>query len=161
MDHDNHSPAHQRDDAIVTALRRIAGTVDGPPPDVLEAARAAFLTRDLDAEIAGLIADSRTAAAFEAARGDEPGQGQWLLSFEGGGIHIDLEIEDGERRVRLLGQLSGAPVDDCELDADGRSVRVEVDSLGRFIVPGLAPGPIRLRCRLTDGRRITTAWVRI
>ena len=161
MDHDNHSPAHQRDDAIVTALRRIAGTVDGPPPDVLEAARAAFLTRDLDAEIAGLIADSRTAAAFEAARGDEPGQGQWLLSFEGGGIHIDLEIEDHHPDVRVVGQFSGVAVDDCELDTGGRAVRVDVDHLGRFIVPGLAPGPVRLRCRVAGDRRVTTTWVRI
>jgi len=145
------------DEGIVIDLRRIAATVDGVPDGVRDAARAAFLTRDLESEIAALIADSR----YEPVRAAEPAQGRWLLSFEGGGIHIDLEIEDHHPDVRVIGQLSGVAVDDCELDTGGRAVRVDVDHLGRFIVPGLAPGPVRLRCRVAGDRRVTTTWVRI
>jgi hypothetical protein len=148
------------DESILRQLRRIAAAVDPVPSAVVDLARAALSTRDLDAEIAGLIADSR-AEAFEPTRADDPAQGQWLLSFHGGGIHIDLEIEEQNPGVRVIGQLSGATIDDCDLDFHGRSVPVDLDSLGRFIVPGLAPGPIRLRCRLSGGRRVTTTWVRI
>jgi hypothetical protein len=130
---------------------------------VVEAARAAFLTRDLDAEIAALTADSRAAdeTAYEPARADDPAQGQWLLSFQGGGLHIDIEIDDERGDMRLLGQFSGPSVSECVLYAERGPVPVDLDGLGRFIVDGLAHGPIRLRCVLADGRRITTTWVRI
>jgi len=151
------------EDPVLTALRRIASTVDGPPSTVLDAARAAFLTRDLDAEIAALTADSRAAdeTAYEPARAEDPAQGQWLLSFEGGGLHIDIEIDDEHGRLRLLGQLSGPPVRECILYAESGPVPVDLDGLGRFIVDGLTHGPVRLRCALADGRRITTTWVRV
>jgi hypothetical protein len=155
------------DDAILAALRRIARAVDFVPNTVMDAAHAAFLTRDLDAELATLIADSRSSPA-EAARAYEPAraeddsvQGRWLLSFAGGGVQIDLEIDDDDGHVRLLGLLSGAEVTECEVQAKLRSVPVEVDDLGRFIVADLEHGPIRLRCRLIDGRRVTTTWVRV
>jgi hypothetical protein len=165
-----------QDDAILAALRRIARAVDPVPDTVRDAARAAFLTRDLDGEIAALIADSReqnsqeqssretdttAEVAFEPARAEDDPAGRWLLSFAGGGIQIDLEIDDDGGQVRLLGLLSGAPVADCEVQAERRSCPAEIDDLGRFIVPGLAHGPIRLRCRLVDGRRVTTTWVRV
>ncbi len=164
MERDDLPAVDQPDDAILAALRRIATAVDGLPSTVADAARAAILTRDLDAEIAALIADSRAAeaTAYEPARAqDETAHGQWLLSFEGGGLHIDLEIDDERGRMRLLGQFSGSPVGECTLHAVGGPVRVDVDGLGRFIVDGLTHGPIRLRCVLTDGRRITTTWVTI
>ena len=151
------------EDPVLTALRRIASAVDGPPSTVLEAARAAFLTRDLDAEIAGLTADSRAAdeTAYEPARAEDPAQGQWLLSFEGGGLHIDVEIDDEHGRMRLLGQFSGPTVSECILYAESGPVPVDLDGLGRFIVDGLTHGRVRLRCVLADGRRITTTWVRV
>jgi len=163
MERDDLPVAGHREDAVLAALRRIASAVDGPPDTVVEAARAAFLARDLDAELAALIADSRAAGrtAYEPARAEDPAQGQWLLSFEGGGLHIDVEIIDERGHLRLLGQLSGPPVAECTLDGDRGPVPVDLDGLGRFIVDGLTPGKVRLRCVLADGRRITTTWVRI
>jgi hypothetical protein len=163
VERDDPAVADHREDPVLTALRRIASVVDGPPSTVLEAARAAFLTRDLDAEIAALTADSRSAdeTAYEPARAEDPAQGQWLLSFQGGGLHIDLEIDDERDGIRLLGQLSGPPVSECILYAERGPARVDLDGVGRFIVDGLTHGPVRLRCELADGRRITTTWVRI
>jgi hypothetical protein len=151
-----------QDEVMLNELRRIAAAADGPPTAVLEAARAAFLTRDLDTEIADLIADSRASSAYEQVRAAEAeAEGQWLLSFEGGGIHIDLEVDSGGLSLRLVGMLSGVQVEECVLQAEGHSRPVALDRLGRFILDDLAPGPIRMRCRLSDGRRVMTRWVRI
>ena len=154
------------DDALLADLRRIAATVDGPPDAVLAAARAAFLTRDLDGELALLVADSRTTddtGAYAAIRAgtDQDAQGRWMLSFEGGGVQVDMEVEERAGRVRLIGQFSGASGDEYLLESGGRQRRIEVDDLGRFIVDDIEHGPIRLRCHAVDGAPITTVWVTI
>lgn len=154
------------DDTLIADLRRIAAAVDGPPPDVVSAARAAFLARDLDGQLALLIADSRVAdeaGAYEPIRADsEPdAQGHWLLSFSGGGVEVDMEVEERHGRVRLVGQFSGASGDEYVLESGSRKRRLEVDAIGRFIVDDVPHGPIRLRCHARDGAPITTVWVTI
>ena len=153
-------------DELLAGLRRVASAVDGPPDAVIAAARAAFLARDLDGALAVLIADSRVpdgdASAFETVRTDlEPTQGRWLLSFFGGGVQVDMEVDDGGDRVRLLGQFSGASGDEYYLESAAGRQRIEVDAVGRFIVDDVDPGPVRLRCRGADGTQITTAWVSV
>ena len=44
---------------------------------------------------------------------------------------------------------------------DARSAAVETDDLGRWIVDGLAAGPLSLEVLLADGRRVATEWVRV
>jgi hypothetical protein len=94
---------HQEE--ILAALRRVAAAVDGPPDAVRAAARSAFDLRDLDGELAVLIADSRAPdgdeTAFEAVRAEaEAGPGGWLLSFLGGGVQVDMEVDEEHGRVR-------------------------------------------------------------
>ena len=185
------------DDELLAELRRVASAVDGPPDSVREAARAAFLTRDVDGELALLTGDSRSAAGFESsaagfessaagfessgvgfensgvgfensAAGFEtvraepaPAQGHWLLSFAGGGVQVDMEVSDQAGRISLVGQFVGSSGDDCVLETPGGRRSIDVDDLGRFIVDGLAHGPIRLRCRAADGAPVTTVWVTI
>ena len=150
------------DDELLADLRRVASAVDGPPARVLEAARAAFLTRDADGELALLIGDSRSAVGFETVRaGPAPAQGHWLLSFAGGGVQVDMEVAEHAGRISLVGQFIGASGDDYVLETPGGRRPMEVDDLGRFIVDGLAHGPIRLRCCSADGTPITTVWVTV
>jgi hypothetical protein len=160
-----HNDFSRWQDEVLAAYRRIVAAVDPPPQHLLPAARAALGSRGLDAEIALLIADSRTAAGtavYERVRAEsDAAPGRWLLSFEGGGIQAEIEVEECDGRLRLLGLLSGASTDDCYLEAGGDRCWVDVDDLGRFIVEDVAHGPIRLRCRSTDGVRVTTAWVTV
>jgi hypothetical protein len=152
------------DDILLGDLRRIAGVVDGPPAGVLAAARAAYLARDLDGELAMLTGDSRIAedSAYEPVRTDPaPAQGHWLLSFEGGGVQVDMEVDEYNGRLRVIGQFSGASGDDYHLESAGGRRRIDVDSLGRFILDDVTHGPIRLKCHSTDGAPVTTVWVTI
>lgn len=153
------------DDVLMTDLRRIAAAVDAPPSDVLAAAHAAFLTRDLDGELAVLVADTSAVggdAAYEPVRADPtPAQGSWLLSFEGGGVQVDMEVQEEPGRMRLIGQFSGASGDEYYLESARERRPIDVDDLGRFIVDDVRHGPVRLRCRSTDGAPVTTVWVTI
>lgn len=150
-------------DDLLAELRRVVTEADGPPEAVRAAARAAFLARDLDGELAVLIADSRAADGdYEPVRAmPEPAQGRWLLSFEGGGVQVDMEVDEQHDRVRLLGQFSGTSGSEFFLESATGLQRLDVDEIGRFIVAGVTHGAVRLRCRSADGARITTVWVTV
>jgi hypothetical protein len=154
-----HPAAGLADDDLLAELRRVAGDADPVPAQVHQAARSVLITRDLDAELAVLIGDSR-AADFEAVRADEGG---WLLSFAGGGLHVDMEVTGSDGGpARLVGQVSGVPVRECHLEPAGGSLRrLDLDDLGRFIAEAVPHGPVRLQCRLSGGALVTTAWVTV
>ena len=169
-DHATDDPS--KDDELVADLRRVASVIDPVPDEVRAAARAAISTRDLDRQLAELIADSAggddeargPAAAFEQVRtwsGDGPASSR-LLSFAGGDVQVDLEVSEHGDGVDVIGQFTGASIEECVLEyANGVRLPLEVDSLGRFLVNGLLHGPVRARCRSTDGTAVTTAWVTI
>ncbi len=169
------------DEALLAELRRVAVDADPVPERVLQAARLAITYRDPDGELAQLIAVSTTEypgtgpagdASYRHAEGMRGEAGALrsggpserpplMLSFVGGGVHIDLEVTRRGRVIDVVGQLIGAAEAGCTIeDADGRR-DVELDGLGRFIVEGLRSGPIRLRCRSTDGGAVTTAWTTV
>ena len=147
---------------LLDGCRRIARPVDAVPDAVLAAARDVFLARDLDGELAVLIADSRSAAGlYEPVRAEPEPQGRWLLSFEGGGIQVDMELAETSGRLRLVGQFTGDSGDDHFLESGGTQHRLEVDGIGRFLVEDVGHGPMRLRCRSSCGNPVTTVWVTI
>jgi hypothetical protein len=145
------------DDQLIAELRRVVGTVDPVPEGVLAAARAAMAARDLDGELAELVADSGTRVPAGSVRGGTPRR---LLSFACGEVQIDLEITVGsDRLVGIIGQLSGGSNDDCALEYPAGRQPVSLDSFGRFAVAGARCGPVRVRCRSAAGARVTTSWV--
>jgi hypothetical protein len=159
------------DDGVVADLRRLASAIDPVPDELRVAIHAAISLRDLDRQLADLIADSAGPAddehrertsAFEPVRtwtGDGPAVSR-LLSFASDDVQIDLEVSEHGDRVDVVGQLSGASGEDCALEyAEGEPVALQVDSLGRFLVSGMRHGPVRARCRSVAGVSVTTAWV--
>ena len=153
-----------RDNADLDNLRRIVRDVDPVPDEVFAAARAAIITRELDAELAALVADS---AAMEDELRFDPvrtasteAADSRLLSFDGGGVRVELEVSGQADQLMVVGQVIGAADRGCVLEqADGRVHEVELDSLGRFLITGVTSGPARLRCRSASGGRVSTHWV--
>jgi hypothetical protein len=153
-----------RENADLDNLRRIVRDVDPVPDEVFAAARAAIITRELDAELAALVADS---AAMEDELRFDPvrtasteAADTRLLSFDGGGVRVELEVSGPADQLMVVGQVTGAADRGCVLEqADGRVHDVELDSLGRFLITGVTSGPARLRCRSASGGRVSTHWV--
>src|SRR5262245_61214196 len=154
------------DDEFMARLRAVAQEVDPVPDRVVEAARAAITTRDLNGELAMLLADSHAqvpGSMFEPVRSHAATQHRpRLLTFTGAGVQIDLEVGPRDVIVDVFGQLTGAAPGECSIQhARWPWQPVDVDDLGRFLFRGLARGPIRVRCRSTQGVVVTTTWVTV
>jgi hypothetical protein len=143
--------------------------VDPVPDEVLVAARAAIDTRDLDGELAVLVADSNAqeepslTSLFEPVRSHTASQNRpRLLTFAGGGVQIDLELGPRQGLIDVIGQFTGtAPGDYAIQHAASDWQRLDVDDLGRFLFNGLPPGPVRLRCQSSRSTAVVTAWMTV
>ena len=145
------------DDELVEQLRRIANEVDAVPDLVSESARAAFSTRHLDDELAELLRDSHATSPAEV-RLEQPAPR--LLSFEAGGVSLELQIEETHGQLVLRGLAIGT-AGDAEVETTTTASRAAViDKQGWFRVEALPVEPVRVRVRAADGRAVTTGWIR-
>lgn len=150
----------ERDDELERRLRALATEADPPPALVVDAAKAAFALRDLDAELAVLVADSAVddpAVLTRAVVSDVR-----MLSFECGDVAVELDVETDplSRRVRLSGLAVGA-VGAVVLVRSDERISADLAADGRFVVENVAPGPLRLELTTPDGRRVTTSWIHV
>jgi hypothetical protein len=156
-------PPDSGDDALLARLRRIAAEADPVPELVIQAARAAFGLRELDARLAELVRDSAVDISAIAVRGTD----RRLLSFEVGDVAVECEITERDSRRDIIGQLVGGTAAGIDVEVAGtevtstQTVTVPVDARGRFSVRDIPAGPLRLRCRLADGTTVVTSWAAI
>ena len=108
------------DEELMGRLRRIADEVDAPPDLVAEAARGAFLTRRLDAELAELVSDS------DLTTSGVRGAGPRALAFELRDLTLELQLEDGPDGLGVRGLVIGT-----SRPGAGRGRHARRDHLGR------------------------------
>jgi hypothetical protein len=130
--------------------------VSGPPPELVEAGKGLFTWRTIDAELAELAYDSLVAD-------DEPGVragGQpRTLTFEAGGLTVEVEVDDVPGARRLIGQLTPPGRAELELRTADDAVVGEADDLGRFVL-ALPVAKLRSSLRIRRGSAtVETAWV--
>ena len=128
-------------DPLLDELRRIARAVDPVPDEVTTYARAALGWRRVDAELAELLADSRLEALSSTRSG--PGTAR-SLTFRSQDLQVDVDLQDDDGTVLLLGQLAPPLRGDIEVQRDDGTTIASArsDELGRF------------RIRLEGGARI-------
>lgn len=144
------------DEALLGELRGVLAQVDPVPGYVLEAARAAFGVRDLDRELATLVADSASTLGTRA-----PVRALLTLrtlSFEASETGVELELSAAGKRFDLRGQVLGGVRGPVMVDHSEGAAQAKADELGWCEVRGVSAG--RLRVRWTDGagRATVTAW---
>ncbi len=147
----------EADEALVSRLKELAEQVDPVPELVLESARAAFLMRRIDAELAELVLDSAMDAGPVLVRGAEDDSVR-MLSFETATLSIEVQVTDVDGSRSLLGLVSGAS-GSLEVETSGGRSTVPIDALGRFTASDVPTGTVRLHLVADDGTAVTTSWV--
>ena len=146
MSDDKETP-EQADDDLLERLRRAMSHADPVPAGVAAAAKAAFIWRTIDAELAELADD----ALLEAGAGGVLVRGgagaERLLTFESPELTVELEAASTGRSRRILGQLIPPQQARIEVRHGGGTAAVDTDEMGVFALVDLAPGPVSIRCR--------------
>jgi hypothetical protein len=118
------------------------------------AAQGAFAWRTIDEELLALSHDSwvEAQAVVRASTQEVPARS---LSFEGGGIELEVELGGGQ----LTGQLM--PAQACRITVQtpsGPPHAVTVDESGFFEIADIPGGPVRFRIEL-DEQTLLTPWL--
>ncbi len=149
------------DEETERELRDAAELQDPVPPHLVRAAVTAVAWRTVDADLAELVFDSLAEPAAAVRGPDRPR----LLTFRAGGptaaggLTVELELASEGATRHMIGRLSPAAALELEVRHSRGAVTVCADALGRFAAGGLAPGPVRLRCRPAgDGPAVVTDW---
>jgi hypothetical protein len=144
-------------DPTFASLRSVIDRADPIPPTVVDAARAAYTWRTIDAELAELTTDSATAVA-----GVRSSSAPRLLTFEGAGVEVEVEVAQTGSTRRLSGQL--VPVGPAQVTVrwSSGSREATADDLGRFAVENVPAGSVSLLVLRTGAEHpIVTSWISI
>lgn len=143
---------HITDDELVEAIKAGLELTDPVPESALEAAKAAFTWRTIDAELAELVYDSAE-AGLVGVRGESARQ----VTFRSPGVEIEVMVMD-ERVRRVVGQLVPPQQATVEVHTSEGVREQGTDSLGRFSFEGIAPGPVKLSVQTAGGGTVVTEW---
>jgi len=144
------------DDELFAELGRAHRPREPVTRAILNAAVAAHSWRNLDAELAALTYDSLFDEDLLApARSTQDTR---ILTFQSGGIEIEIEIGDAVVRGQLLPPQPGQVV---LLTAEGHEHPATANQVGFFTVPVAARTPFRLWCTTADADSpVVTEWTR-
>jgi hypothetical protein len=144
------------DDALLAELATALGPEMAPPPELVEAAKASFTWRTIDAELADLAHDSLVDLGVGVRAGASPR----ILTFESAALTIEVEVDETPGQRRLIGQLVPGGPADLELRTTGTPATGRADELGRFVL-SLPAERCRasIRCMRPEGGAVESAWV--
>ena len=150
------------DRELLAQVREMFDEADPVPEFLLDAARATFSWRTIDAELAELTNDSLLeGAAVRAARVPR------LLTFTADVATLVVEVAEHVRGAgigrRLLGQILSPRPAEVDVRHAAGTLSVTADEFGRFRFEEVPPGPISLACRFggTTQPQLVTSWVTI
>jgi hypothetical protein len=141
------------DDAWFAELGEALAGLGPVPEAILEAARAAFAWRDLDAELELLSIAEESFLPADALMRSTAAVVSRTCVFEGDDLSLDLEVGP-----EIVGQV--IPPQPCRvvlMNGRGAVGEVDADALGCFRVSRPDRGPIRVTIRTAD-RVVATQW---
>jgi hypothetical protein len=151
------------DETLMNRLADMLSEENAPPPLVMELARQSFALRAIDAELAALTADSDVVGTASAVRRAHQANAPRLLTFNGSGLVIELEISGAGTERRAFGELTPPGSVTIEVrQPDSPAPRfVDADDDGRFVIESLLSGPLSLICHRLGHSPVTTEWTSV
>ena len=145
---------YDRDDATLAELKEALEESGAVPPQMREAALAAFAWRGVDQELELLLLAHDSALVDDLQVRDAGPSGVRTLAFQGDDLSVEIEVGSD-----ILGQLIPArPGRVALVTARGARLEVEADDMGCFRCPLPDGGPVRFLCT-SDGATVATEWV--
>ena len=147
------------DDELLARLAEAQRATESIPREFIEAGKAAFAWRNIDAELAELVYDSALEEAQLAGqmRGAEQAQLR-ALTFTSAALTIEIEVT-GEA---LVGQLVPPEAGDVKVVTPAGEVQVEpIDDIGCFTIRPVPAGSFRIHCHTASGTFVTTNWLNL
>jgi hypothetical protein len=124
------------------------------PPEFIQAGKAAYTWRTIDAELAELTYDSAQESLAAAGRRAE--DAVRTLTFSSAHLTIELEATGDA----ILGQLVPVQAGLIEIQSvPEKGAQTDVDTMGCFTIQPIPAGPFRLRCRSDAGVVVLTEWL--
>ena len=145
------------DDQLLAALREAFRSKRSVPAEFTATAKAAFVWRDIDAELATLTWDS-VLADTEAELAGQCAESASLrsLTFMSGELTLEIEVTESA----LLGQLVPPGPGRIEVrTVDGDVVAAVINQVGGFTICPVPRGPFRLYCHTMSGADVLTGWL--
>ncbi|PRY33732.1 hypothetical protein [Umezawaea tangerina] len=142
------------DENLLGDLRAALTEADAVPPAFLEAGRAAFAWRTVDAELLLLTSYDSILDTELAGRARAVLTARQLV-FDSDGVSLQVEVT----AAGIAGQIMppGAAVVEL-LTPAGPVEETGADEFGSFLLGPPPPGPMRLRCTI-DGTAVQTDWI--
>ena len=148
-------PRSWDDDELLAQVAEAQAAAASVPRDFIEAGKAAYAWRTIDAELAELVYDSALEAQSGAGVRAEEAQLR-SFTFTSSALTIEIEVTD----KALLGQLVPLQAGEVEVVSSAGSSRVEpIDEVGCFTIRPVPAGSFRLHCRTATGLFVSTGWL--
>jgi hypothetical protein len=152
--------AIHEDEDLLGRLRAICEEVDPMPELVIEAARAAFSLRRLDAELAELMLDSADEPAGAVAVRAAGLADIRMLSFVAGPLTVELQVTERDGGRHLVAQVTGVELAAAVLETAAGRRALETED-GVLIAEHVQPGWVRFRLSTVTDNAYVTSWIHI
>ncbi|MFC6094045.1 hypothetical protein Q5530_21780 [Saccharothrix sp. BKS2] len=147
-------PAWESDEELLRDLAVALAEERDVPEHVVQAARAAYTWRTVDAELTALTSYDSILDAELAVRARATSTARQLV-FDAEGVSVQVEVTE----AGVAGQVLPARPGRVELlTATGPVEEAELDELGMFLLGPPPAGPVRFRCAV-GGTTVVTDWV--
>ncbi len=142
------------DDVLLTALGEALRYTSEVPRRFVEAGKAAYAWRGIDADLATLTFDSTVDLAVTR----EQRAPLRALTFASSHLSIHVGVTNGALHGQVVPQQPG----EMEIHvADGPFTTVTVDEVGWFAIRPIPGGSFQLRFLASDGTTVQTDWINL